>query len=260
MNVMLVALLLSAVLPPAGIAAPLAAGKEFYEIKVYHYKTAQAEQLLDDYLQKAYLPSLHKAGIANVGVFKPLANDTAADKVLYVFIPLKSLEQWHQLAIRPQPETGSDGPGAGYVNAAYTSPAYTRMESILLEAFPLATRMQVPALTGPHEERIYELRSYESPAEKYNESKVHMFNDGGEIALFKRLGFNAVFYAEVLSGSHMPNLMYMTCFDNKEARDAHWKTFGNDPEWKKLKDLPQYLNNVSKAEVILCHATAYSDL
>ncbi len=86
-----------------------------------------------------------------------------------------------------------------------------------------------------------------------------MFNDGGEKALFKRLGFSAVFYAEVLSGSHIPNLMYMTSFDNKAARDAHWKIFGDYPECKKLKEQPRYLNNGSKVDGILCHAAAYSD-
>jgi len=78
--------------------------------------------------------------------------------------------------------------------------------------------------------------------------------------LFKRLGFNAIFYSEVLSGSHMPNLMYMTSFENKQARDEHWKAFGEDAEWKTLKALPEYQNNVSKAEVILCHAAPYSEL
>ena len=259
-NVMLAFLLLPAILPLTGMASPKAGGREYYTIKVYHCKDTQGEKTLDDYLQNVYLPLLHKTGIAKVGVFKPLANDTAADRVIYVFIPLKSLEQWHQLAILPQKETGPNDPGTAYINADHANSPYTRMESILLEAFPLAPQMQVPALNGPKEEHIYELRSYESPTEKYNESKVNMFNEGGETALFKRLGFNAIFYAEVLSGSHMPNLMYMTSFDNKAARDAHWKIFGDDPEWKKLKELPRYLNNVSKAEVILCHAAAYSDL
>jgi hypothetical protein len=36
---------------------------------------------------------------------------------------------------------------------------------------------------------------------------------GGEVPLFVRLGFNAVFYGEVIVGSHMPNLMYMTTFE-----------------------------------------------
>jgi len=236
-------------------AAPPAGAKELYEIKVYRYKTAEQEKLVDDYLRQALLPFLHKAGMAKVGVFKPLANDTAADKITYVFIHLTSLTQWLQLAAAPPVEASG-----AYTDAVFSAAPYTRMESILLEAFPLAPQMQLPVLNGPQEEHIYELRSYESATEKYHANKVQMFNAGGEIALFKRLGFNAIFYARVLSGSHMPNLMYMTSFDNKQARDAHWKAFGDDAEWKKLKALPEYQNNVSKVEVVLCHAAPYSDL
>lgn len=87
-----------------------------------------------------------------------------------------------------------------------------------------------------------------------------MFNEGGEIPLFKRLGFNAVFYAQVISGSHMPNLMYMTSFDNRAERDAHWKTFSADPEWKRLSALPEYKNTVSKIDIVFLHPTAYSEL
>ena len=108
-------------------------------------------------------------------------------------------------------------------------------------------------------ERVYELRSYEGGTEKLFRNKVEMFNQGGEIKLFDRLKFNGVFYGEVLSGSRMPNLMYMTSFENIEDRDAHWKTFGQDPEWKKLSGLPQYQKNVSKSDIILMKATDYSD-
>lgn len=87
-----------------------------------------------------------------------------------------------------------------------------------------------------------------------------MFNDGGEVNLFNQLKFNAVFYAEVLAGAHMPNLMYMTSFDNRAARDEHWKTFGADPEWKNLSAMPEYKNTVSKSDVILLHPAAYSEL
>jgi NIPSNAP len=64
----------------------------------------------------------------------------------------------------------------------------------------------------------------------------------------------------VVFGSHMPNLMYMTSFDNMAAREAHWKSFGNDPEWKKLSALPEYQDNVSHINIEFLHATAYSDL
>jgi len=129
----------------------------------------------------------------------------------------------------------------------------------VLRAFPKMTEPDVPQLTANKTDRVYELRSYESPTEAFNLNKVKMFNDGNEVALFKRLGFNAVFYAEVLAGSHMPNLMYMTTFNSKQDRDKHWDTFGNDPEWKTLVALPQYQHNVSKAEIIFLHPAVYSD-
>jgi NIPSNAP len=117
----------------------------------------------------------------------------------------------------------------------------------------------LPLLKAPLNERVYELRSYESATEKSNRNKVKMFNDGGEISLFKRLAFNAIFYAEVISGGHQPNLMYMTRFENKAARDAHWKEFGQDPEWKKLSAMPEYQNNVSHIDITFLRPTAYSD-
>ena len=119
--------------------------------------------------------------------------------------------------------------------------------------------MTLPGLKGPKKERVYELRSYEGPTELLYNAKVHMFNEGGEIELFDRLGFNAVFYAEVLSGSRMPNLMYMTSFENRADRDARWKTFFSDPVWKRISVLPEYQHTFPKSEVMLLSATEYSD-
>jgi hypothetical protein len=115
-------------------------------------------------------------------------------------------------------------------------------------------------LRGPKTERIYEIRSYEGPTERYFAGKVQMFNAGGEIPLFARLGFNAVFYASVLAGSHMPNLMYMTSFDNMAAREQHWKDFNSDPFWKQLVAEPQYQHNVSHVDIVFLHPADYSDL
>ena len=87
-----------------------------------------------------------------------------------------------------------------------------------------------------------------------------MFNEGGEVPLFKRVEFNAIFYAEVINGSHMPNLMYMTSFNNMAERDAHWKLFSADPEWKKLSALPEYQNTVSKNDTVLLNSAEFSEL
>jgi len=91
-------------------------------------------------------------------------------------------------------------------------------------------------------------------------NKIQMFNAGDEVGLFRRLGFNAVFYAEVISGPRMPNLMYMTTFENKASRDEHWNAFREDAQWKILSKEEQYQHNVSKIDIYFLHPTSYSDL
>jgi hypothetical protein len=253
-------LLLLLVLAGMQVYAGKSPAREFYQIKIYHFKSAEQEKLMDDYLQQALLPALHKTGIGKIGVFKPLANDTAADKLIYVLMPLRSFEQLLGLPALLEKDAVYTAAAGAYLNAPYTGPPYTRMESILLKAFAMAPNMQLPVFNGPQADRIFELRSYESATEKLYLNKVHMFNEGGEVPLFKRLQFNAVFYADVINGSHMPNLMYMTSFDNMASREQHWKNFVADEAWKKLSSMPEYQHNVSKAEIILMHSTAYSDI
>ncbi len=234
--------------------------QEFYQITVYRFKTADQEKIIDDYLQHALLPALHKINNSKIGVFKPIANDTASEKIIYVFTVLKSYDQVLAIPGLLQKDAAYNTAASAYLDAVYNNPPYTRMESILLKAFTTAPQMQLPVLSGEHKDHIYELRSYESATEKYHINKVSMFNEGGEVPLFKRLNFNAIFYADVISGSRMPNLMYMTSFDNMAARDEHWKAFVADAEWKKLSAMPEYQHNVSRNETILCHAADYSDL
>jgi hypothetical protein len=255
-TVLLIVVLFS---PGAIYANPEPAKREFYEIKIYHFKDTAQERMIDRYLQDAFLPALHRAGIKNVGVFKAIANDTIPDKLLYVFIPLGSLEQLTKLSEKVNADAVYQAAGKDYLGLAYNNLPYTRIETILLRAFPLAPQMQKPGLTSAFKERVYELRSYESPTEMIGRNKIQMFNEGGEITLFKRLGFNAIFYAEVISGSHMPNLMYMTSFENKAERDAHWKKFGDDPEWKRLSALPEYQHNVSHNDITFLRPADYSD-
>lgn len=233
--------------------------REYYEIRVYHLKEAGQQQQIDQYLKEALLPGLHRAGISKVGVFKPIGIDTASKPVMYVLIPYASFAAMEQVSAKLDKDKQYLSAGAQYLDAAYDSAPYERMEKILLKAFPGMPMMKTPSLKGPRSENVYELRSYEGPTEKLYVNKVKMFNTGDEIGLFDRLGFNGVFYAEVLAGCHMPNLMYMTSFDSKAARDEHWKAFGSDAQWKKLSSMPEYQHNVSHSDINLLHATDYSD-
>ena len=234
--------------------------REFYKLTVYHFSNASQEKILDDYFQNALLPALHRMDVKQVGVFKAWANDTAANKTIYLLIPLNSVDMAIKLDDKLQEDAAYASAGADYINAADNNPPYSRMETILLRAFPLAPRLQVPALHAAKNQRVYELRSYESATEKKFRNKVQMFNQGDEIGLFKKLNFNAIFYSEVIAGSRMPNLMYMTSFENKTDRDDHWKIFGNDPYWKKLSAQPQYQNNVSHIDITFLYPTNYSDI
>jgi hypothetical protein len=234
--------------------------KEFYSILIYHLKDAEQETRMDAYLKDALLPALHKTGAAHVGVFKPVGNDTAADRRIYVFIPGNSAEQLLQLPATLLQNSTYVAAAKDFIDAAWDKPTYTRQETIILQAFPGMPKMALPALTGPKGERIYELRSYESATDKLYRNKVDMFNKGDEVGIFKRLGFNAVFYAEVLSGSRMPNLMYLTTFDNKASREEHWKAFSADAQWKALLAQPEYAHNMNRSEIIFLRPVEYSDI
>ena len=238
--------------------AASAAEKYYYQLKIYHLKTQAQEDRLDHYLQYAYLPAMHRMGITHLGVFKPVDKDTS-ERCIYILTPFSSWSQLENSSERLMADQRYLADGKDYIDAPYNDAPFTRMETIVLRAFPKMPEPGLPDLTGNKTDRIYELRSYESPTEQYNVNKVRMFNVGDEVSLFKRLNFNAVFYAEVLSGSHMPNLMYMTTFENRKDRDKHWDTFSNDPEWKTLVAKPEYQHNVSKADILFLHPTPYSD-
>lgn len=228
---------------------------EFYQLSVYHFKTSAQIATTESYLQNVYLPALHAMGIKNIGIFTSIDNDTAADKRVYVLVPIKNLNQLSEI-----PKVlANKKDSSSYTTAVYNQPPFERIETIVLKSFELMPRLQTPQLTSSASERVYELRSYEASSETLYRQKVKMFNAGGEIALFKRLGFNAVFYAEVLAGSKMPNLMYMTTFNNKVDREARWKTFGSDAEWKTLSVMPEYQHTVSKIDICFLRPTSYSD-
>lgn len=235
--------------------------QQLYQIKIYHFDNTDQEQRVDNYLKEAYLPALHRTGIENVGIFKPLGQDTTSDRRIYVLVPFNSFKQFKSLPQTLQNDNMYLSAGNSYINAPREQPPYSHIESILLEAFPLASEIQTPDLESPKSERVYELRSYRSPTEAFFRRKVDMFNKGGnEIEIFSRLGFNAVFYGSVLSGSKMPNLMYMTSFENMETRDNKWDQFVNDHRWEKISAMPKYKDIVSQIDIQFLRATKYSDI
>ncbi|TNF40744.1 MAG: NIPSNAP family containing protein [Bacteroidetes bacterium] len=241
-------------------AVTILSARDYYQITVYNIKDKAQETALDSYLKDAYLPAMHKAGVKKVGVFKPIATDPTAGTRVFVFIPLKDLAQIEKLEAALEKDGAYQKAGAAYINAPYDNPPYVRMESILLRAFTSQPEFFAPKFSTPKSEQIFELRSYQSATEKIYKKKVEMFNEGGESEIFKKIGANAVFYGEVLSGSEMPNLMYMTSYENMKANEECWKTFRDHPDWKKLSGLEEYKNTVSKINKYMLYPAEYSDI
>ncbi len=233
--------------------------QDFYELRIYTLTDDSQEQQMDTYLEKAFLPALKRNNVHNIGVFKFIPEIQDSIKQIFVLYPIQASSQFGQLTETLFKDTVLQKQGNAFLHAPHDAPPYERLEVLLLKPFKDMPILRPTTIKGPKEKRVYELRSYESPTEAFYRNKVEMFNEGGEITLFEKLGFNAVFYAEVLAGSRMPNLMYMTTFKDLETRDQLWKTFFESPEWKALSSDPYYKNNVSKADIMLLYPTEYSD-
>jgi hypothetical protein len=233
--------------------------QQFYEIKIYRIKDAGQAATIDKYLKDAFIPAMHRSGISKVGVFKPVEADTAYGKLIYVFIPYKTADEYFKLVNILENDKNYQTAGKDFLDAPYNNPPFIRYESILMKAFSYMPEFKVFNYTTPVSERIYELRSYESATEAKALKKIHMFNEGGEMKIFEKIGSNAVFYAQVLLGSQKPRLMYMTTYSDMKSHDERWQAFRNSPEWKTLSSMEEYKNSTSKTKAFLLHPTDYSD-
>lgn len=234
--------------------------QQFFQIKTYHFDSLEQQQQTDRFLEQAYLPALHRSGIDQIGVFKPHDADTSTALKTFLLIPFNTLDEFASLSLQLNNDSQYLSDGKAYLEAPHDKPPYHKIESVILKAFEYAPTLMAANLNAPKTERVYELRSYESATEALNRNKVDMFNAGGEVEIFDRLNFNAIFYGNVISGDKMPNLMYMTSFENMESRDAHWKSFRDDSQWEKLSGLEKYQDNVSHSDTYFLKATSYSDL
>ncbi len=248
------------IIPATAMASPTTDPKtaaiEFYELRVYYLKNDTQQKLVEAYLKDAAIPAINRLGIRAVGVFTELKPESQTK--IYVLISFNGLADFLQMSDNLDNDKVYQDQGLAYLNAPATEPAYERIESSLHKAFAHMPEMAVPA----KQPRIFELRQYQSASESAGKKKIEMFNSQGEIDIFKRLGFNPVFFGETLIGPLRPNLTYMVTFDDMAAHDSHWKVFGADDEWKKISAVPEYADAklVSKITSTMIAPTVYSQI
>lgn len=231
--------------------------RDLYELRLYHLRRGPMVARFDDYMREAAIPALNRLGVRPVGVFDVATGpDNPTKYVLHTYPSLAVFLAAHQqLADDPKVRD------AAFTQAPPGAPPYIRVESSLMIAFPGMPRLEVPLQTAAGKPRVFELRIYESHSQRANRKKIEMF-DTGETALFRRTGLTPVFFGETLVGTKLPNLTYLLVFDDLAAREANWRTFVSDLEWKKMSTTPGFtdpeiITNISN---VLLRPTAYSQI
>jgi hypothetical protein len=210
--------------------------RDYFELRLYHIESEEQRSGFEAFAREAAIPALNRAGVNPVGVFFPMEDLSP----IYVLLPHKSLSSAATLVKRLGDDAEFLHQGAAFLGATRDKPAYSRMDSSLMVAFKGMPHLDRP-ITSP--DRIFQLRIYESPSVITGQKKIEMFNDAGEIAIFRRVGLHPVFFGETLVGGKMPNLTYMLSFESQDELKANWGKFGADPDWQRLRTMEQYADN-----------------
>lgn len=216
---------------------------QYYELRTYQLRNSSAGQTkrLTDFWEQHHLPMTRRLEIGPIGYFQvylgpempKLVRVTAYDSLAAMEAKLAAMaadKEWSS-ALR---DFGS-----------HPQPAYDRIESSLLRAFDGMPKLEVPAVEKDKPGRLFDLRRYESETATDSAAKIDMFNQE-EIKIFRRAGIQPVFFGQTIVGSRMPNLTYLVCYDDMAARDAAWKKFLDDPDWKRIRVKPGW----SDAEIV----------
>jgi hypothetical protein len=254
---------LAAAAVPQARAAQAGSGQsapEFYVWRQYVLRNGPQPRRLAEFLQKAAIPALNRAGHQPIGAFEVFAG--VPGPTLFVLAPAASLDAFGALERTLLADEALQRDGKSFFELPAADPPYVRLESQLWAAFPQFPRIDLPPGTTTKAPRLFELRIYESPSERAHRLKVQMFAEMGEIDIFRRVGLRPVFFARTLVGPRTPSLVYMLVHDNMAAREKSWDAFRNDPAWKKLASTPGYADAeiVSNITTVFLRPSAYSQI
>ncbi len=241
-------------------------GREYYEIRRYRLADEDSRQTVLAYLENALVPALNRAGIDRVGVFgvePPAEVDEPVDPVdalsLWAIIAFPTIEDFTAMKSTLEADAEYLEAAAPMYATPRQEPIYERLESWFLRAFKGMPVMELPPQTLAGEDRIFELRLYESHNEETARRKVHMF-DNGEIDIMRDVEMAPLLFAELLIGDDVPALVYILSAPDMESHREHWQAFGGHPEWIRMRDMDYYKGTVSRIENVFLRPTAFSQI
>jgi hypothetical protein len=222
--------------------------KEIYEWRIYTLKENGAE-ILDRFFKETLIPAYNRQGVT-AGAFK-LYNET--DSVRYLLLVYPNMEKYIEVKHEIWNDRVFRASAQSFYEQTAPNPVYSEFETLLCEAFD-----KIPKMLSPDKGRtLFELRHYKSPNEEANQRKIKMFNVD-EIAVFDKVGINSVCYGEVLSGSRMPSLIYLTWYRDEPTRNAVWSEFVKHPDWLRIRDMKEYAHTATDNKNRLLSPLPYS--
>lgn len=223
---------------PFAAASNQADGKDIIELREYELSFGGNQANLHTYLKEALIPALNKYGVQHVGAFSELGNFEPVK--IYVLIPYPGIEEYFTIPSSVLKDTDYISAAKNYNNLPPDNKVFNRFTTQLMIGFD-----GLPKLNASYKgSGVYELRTYEGYNEDAVRRKISMFNEV-ELSIFRNNGINSVFFGEVIAGPNLPYLTYMVTFKDMAERNQKWSKFGADPEWIRIKDLPEYANSVS---------------
>ena len=147
------------------------------------------------------------------------------------------------------------------------------LATLLLASTPMVAFAQqggqpAPASAMPYstsfasDSRCFELRTYYANPGKLEALNTRFREHTNE--LFKKHGMTIIAFwmpvtppAEGAGGT----LIYVLAYPSVEAREAAWKAFGDDPDWKAARDASEVNGKlVAKVDSVIMKATDYSPM
>ncbi len=226
--------------------------KKFVELRTYTVANPEKKEQLIGILDKALIPALNRQGIKPIGVFwtNKDINEGKDEFALAVFVVIPHNTETSFLNCTPRLLADKQylKDAAPLFEAPMSDPVYQAYESSLMVGFNNCPGVEAPALGA---DRVAQLRYYKSYNLERNAAKIHMFDVGGELPLFRKSKMHPIFFGDTIFGDKMPNMTYMLCFENEDARKLAWKTFVESPEWSEIKANERYKDTANTITNVL---------
>ncbi len=237
-------------------SVPPPSTRHFVEIRTYTVPNAGKRDLFVKILDNAFIPAMNRQGIKNIGVFVPVEGQEKFANDVFVVRECQALNAILGVSTLVADKEFMEAAQEIFATDS-KNPVFTACDSRLLQCFETLPTLQTPELG---EARAFEMRLYRSFNIERNAAKIHMFEHGGELALFRELGLNPIFFGEAVFGRMLPNLAYMVGGKSADALAESWKKFGPHPKWHELRDNTMYNDTATEIERVILKPSAGSQI